>query len=443
MTTTTISALDWAFLCLEQDTAPMHLGAVAVFRPRRLVHREELLSRLAERAARIPRLRQRIEWSWLPGQARWAEVADFDAARHVHSHQVVSPGGREELAALVAELVADPLDLRRPLWELHLITGLDGDRFAILVKFHHALADGRGAVEIGMRLLDGLAGEPTPDLPAPRRPLADALDLVRRPQQLFDAVRGMLATSGESLGIASSMVRNFRVPVPGSPLRAPSSPARRVALVPLELAQLRRIRARHGGTTNDVVLAVVSGALRRWLDNRGHPAEDVPVRALVPVSRRRPGPRTGNNQLSGYLCDLPVGEPDPVARLRTIRAEMGRNKSTGPLRGPGAFPVLAERMPPILHQVAAPLAGHSAALLFDLVVTNVPLPDFPARLAGAELTELYPVAPLAPGQALGIAVSQYRGAVHVGLQANRTAVPDLEKFCEALPLAAAELDDRV
>lgn len=439
MMTTEVSALDWAFLCLEQETAPMHIGAVAVFRPSEPVDRVRVLALLAERAQRIARLRLRLGQSWLPGQARWAEAPEFDAAEQVRGHQVPSPGGREELAELVAELIADPLDRRRPLWELHLITGLDGDRFAVLVKFHHALADGREAVEMGLGLLDGFTPEAPEPLPDPD---GSPLDLLRKPQQLFDAVRGTLSKSGETLGIASSVVRSIRVPIPDSPLRASASAARRVALIPIDLADLRRIRARHGGTTNDVVLAVLAGAFRRWLAARGHPVDELPVRALIPVSRRRGDNARGNNQLSGYLCDLPVGEPDPVARLQAIRAAMGRNKSAGPLRGPGAFPVLAGRVPQIVHQVAAPLAGQGAALLFDTVITNVPLPGFRAALDGAELAELYPVAPLAAGHALAIAVSQYRDTVHIGVHANRGALPDLEKLGEALPLAVAELDDR-
>ncbi|MDA3627004.1 wax ester/triacylglycerol synthase family O-acyltransferase [Saccharopolyspora sp. WRP15-2] len=439
MMTTGINTLDWAFLCLERETAPMHLGAVAVFAPQGESDRERLLALLAERAQRIARLRLRLDRSWM--QPCWAEAPGFDAAEHVHGHQVPTPGGREELAELVAELAALPLDRRRPLWELHLITGLAEGRFAVLVKFHHALADGRDAVEVGLGLLDGLTPE-SAAVPEQRNPIGDVVGLLGRPQELFGTVRSTLAKSGESLGIASSVVRNVRLPQSDSPLHASGSAARKVALVPLDLAELRQIRAQHGGTTNDVVLAVISGALRRWLAARGHDLE-LPVRVLVPVCRRRANQRSGgNNQLSGYLCELPLAEPDPVARLQWIRAEMARNKSAGPQRGPGAFPVLAGRVPQLVHQVAGPLAGQGAALLFDALISNVPLPSFRATLDGAELAELYPVAPLAAGHALAIAVSQFNGAVHVGVQANRAAVPDLEKFREALPLAVAELADR-
>ena len=436
-----LTPLDWAFLCMEHEDTPMHVGAVAVFRAEGPVDRDRLRRLLAERAQRIARLRMRLERSWL--QPHWREARDFDATEHVYDHEVPTPGGREELAVLTSELVAGPLDQRRPLWELHLITGLADNRFAVLMKFHHSLVDGHDAVEVGVRLLDEFTDlTDTPATPSPN-PLDEALGLIRRPEKLVGALRGTLSKSGESLGIAASVVRNVRIPVQSSPMHASTSPARRLALVPIDLAEIRRIRTRHGGgTTNDVVLAVIAGALRRWLAARGADVGEVPVRALIPVCRRRSNqPRSGNNQLSGYLCGLPVDEPDPAARLRLIREEMSANKSAGPMRGPGAFPVLAGRLPQLLHHVATPLVAQGASLLFDTMVTNVPLPRFHAALDGAEVAELFPVAPLAAGQALSIAVSQFRDAVHIGVQANRAALPDLEKLTEALPQAVAELSD--
>ncbi|MGW3471111.1 wax ester/triacylglycerol synthase family O-acyltransferase [Saccharopolyspora sp. NPDC000995] len=452
MTTGEVSALDWAFLCLERDTAPMHLGAVAVFAPRRPVRPEKVAGVLAGRAQQISRLRLRVRRSSIPlGYARWEELPDFRAQNHVYAHQLPSPGGRGELAVLVAELNAAPLDLNRPLWELHVITGLDGDRFAVLMKLHHALADGRGAVETGLGLLDGFTPDRAPQhTPLPADPLLDtalrAVGSISRPSRLLgdalSAAGGLPATVLQTVEIASSVVRNMRLPVLDSPLRARASAPRRVALIPIEQRDIRRIRACHGGTTNDIALAVVTGALRRWLDTRGYPLESRTVRALIPVNHRRRGKsRTDNNQLSGYLCDLPVGEPDPAIRLQTVRAAMDRNKSSGPLRGPGAFPVLAGRMPSIAHLFAAPVAGQAAGLLFDTVITSVPLPDVAVSLGNASLRELYPLAPLAAGHALSIGVTPYRDIVHIGVQANRRAVGDLEKLSEALPHAVAELAD--
>jgi WS/DGAT/MGAT family acyltransferase len=210
----------------------------------------------------------------------------------------------------------------------------------------------------------------------------------------------------------------------------------------MDLEQVRRIRMRHGGTANDVMLAVVSGAMRDWFSGRGHAVDGLNPRALIPVSSRaRSGNRANGNQMSGYLCELPVGEPDPAARLRHIRLAMERSKAAGTRRGPGAIPLLADQLPPVLHKMAAPAAGQAASLLFDILVTSVPLPGIPMRLAGAELAEVFPVAPLAPTHALGVAMSSYRGRAYVGLHADREAMPDLDGLAAAIPAAAAALED--
>jgi WS/DGAT/MGAT family acyltransferase len=219
-----------------------------------------------------------------------------------------------------------------------------------------------------------------------------------------------------------------------------SSANRRLALLRLDVGAVRQVRKRHGGTDNDVLLAVVTGALRDWLAEQGHCAESLNVRALIPVSRRTRAddPRRGN-VLSGYLCDLPVQEQDPLERLRQIRATMDRHKAAGFARGPGAIPVLANRMPAAVHRVAGPLARHGAPLLFDTMITNVPIPARPLTLAGAQLQEVYPIAPLARGQALGIALTAYQGRVHVGLHADRETLPDLRQLADAVPTALARL----
>jgi WS/DGAT/MGAT family acyltransferase len=227
-----------------------------------------------------------------------------------------------------------------------------------------------------------------------------------------------------------------------TPVVRTTSSSRGLALLRLDVSTVRQVRKRHGGTDNDVLLAVVTGALRDWLADQGHHAESLNVRAFIPVSRRSRGnnPRRGN-VLSGYLFDLPVREQDPLARLRQIRVAMDHHKAAGFARGPGAIPVLADRMPAAVHRVAGPLARHGAPLLFDTMITNIPIPARGLTLAGAQLREVYPIAPLARGQALGIALSAYQGQVHVGLHADRQALPDLRRLAEAVPAALAGLAD--
>ncbi len=464
MTTRDLSALDMAFLCLDHHDAPMHMGAVAIFDPAGSPDPARLSDVLAQRAARIPRMRLRACASGpVPGVARWEEAEDFRAEDHVHNHQLPWPGGPDELSSLSSELVSEPLDLSQPLWELHVITGLRGGRFAVLVKLHHALADGSGAVELGLHLLDGFEHEAVPERPRPAAAGSGLLgaaraflDSVATPERLlrtaYDSVEDIgratqaltrsVRQGRQTLDIGMSVARNLKLPARSSPMLAPPSPGKRVELFALDMRELRRVRRRHGGTTNDVVLAVVTGALRRWLTTRGYPLTSLQPRALVPVSyRARAGGGAANNRLSGYLCDLPVAEPDPRLRLAMIRTSMKRNKSAGPQRGPGALPLLADRLPPQFHGIAARTASRAAPLLFDTVVTNVPLPDMSVSLDGAALREMYPLVPLAAGQALSVAASQYRDRVHIGLQANRSALPDIEKFNEAIPQALAELDD--
>lgn len=455
-----LSGLDTAFLCLERASTPMQLGALAIFRPSRPVPPDQTVTLLARRARRLPRLGRRVQRAWYPpGGATWADDSEFRAEDHIYSHHLDARGGCGQAAELVSELMARPLRRDRPLWEFHVMSGLDQGRFAVLVKLHHALADGLAALEIGVGLLDepggsvGTAGDaerngatrsPTRAVSvAPGRSIA--YSMLSRPFRLARGVRcaagGAVGQAVDVLGMASSVLRSARLPAPGSPLVITSSGRRGLGLARLDLQQVRRIRAHFGGTVNDVLLAVVTGALREWLGARGHPVEGLSLRALIPVSRRaRSGGRAGGNQMSGYLCELPVGEPDPGRRLRTIQDAMVQSKAAGTTRGAGAIPLLADRLPPVVHRVVAPVAGQVAALLFDILVTSVPLPGIALRLDGAELEEIFPVAPLAPGHALGVALSCYRGTAYIGLHVDREAMPDVQGLAEAIAVSVAMLD---
>jgi diacylglycerol O-acyltransferase len=433
MTGHPLSGLDVAFLCLEGETNPMHMGAVVIFHPAEPVVPDRIAALLAERAARIPRLRQRVSPTLFPpGGARWTPDPDFDAGTHIQVHRLGEFCEEDPLASYAAEWIEQPLDLRRPLWELRVVTGLPHHRFALLLKLHHAFTDGAGAFAVAAGLLD--------ELPAAQALLRKG-GAPPRSRSPWDTIKGVLSEAGENAGIASAMLRAAR-PYPISPLAAPNSPSRRLALVRLELAELREIRRRHGGTANDVILAVLAGALRQWLANRGQRVDGRPLRALIPVSTRGRENGPGANQLSGYLCELPVHLDDPVQRLHEVRCAMNRNKAAGPLSGAGAVPVLAERIPPPLHRLTTRLAGQAAGLLFDTVITNVPLPQLDLTLAGTPVREVYPLVPLAPRHALGIAAATYRNAVHIGLQVNRAAVDDTGSLRDAVLKSTATLYER-
>lgn len=426
-----LAPLDLAFWHLESAEHPMHLGALAVFASAPGTLAEETLSLLAARAAAIPRLRMCVRGVWLPlGGAAWSEDKHFDVNRHVRL--VGLPGGdfATEVNRLAGELMERPLQRGRPPWEMYVLTGSGGDRFAVLVKLHHALADGMRAVAIGAGIFDQIADIRT--VGGRRVRTMPPRSWLPGPRQVAGFARDRMAEFGQAVGIGASVVRAGRLDLwGGSVLAASSSGTRRLATAVLEQRDVLRIRREAGGTANDVLLAVVAGGLRRWMLESGEELPAADPRALVPVSRRRPGSSADSgNTLSAYLLGLPVSESDPWRRLGAVRSAMDRNKAAGPSRGAGAVAVLADRLPAFAHRIGAQLAGNAARVLFDVLVTNVPLPRSTLSLGGSPLLEIYPMAPLAHGQSLAVALSAYGGRVHVGLVADGKAVPDAERLVE-------------
>lgn len=455
MGTELLAPLDLAFWHLESAAHPMHLGALAVFAPPPdgAPGPDTLLELLGARASAIPRLRMRVRDVLLPvGGAAWSADKDFDVHRHVMRVTLPAdrsaPGGEGFMAAatgLAGELMERPLRRGLPPWEMYLIDPDADGTFAVLVKLHHALADGMRAVAIGAGIFDEIAS-------ATARPRSAAPSALPRPvpprswmpgpRQVAVLALGRIEDLGRAFGVGASLVRAGRLDPRGAPaLRAGSSGTRRLATADLDLETVRRIRRVCGGTGNDVLLAVVAGALRRWMLERGESLPGDDPRALVPVSRRRPGgAATANgNRLSAYLLGLPVCEADPWERLRAVRGAMDRNKAAGPLRGAGAVAVLADQLPSLAHRFGAPLAGNAARMLFDVLVTSVPLPRSRLSLAGCPLSALYPMAPLARGQSMAVALATYGSRVHIGLVADGKALPDLERLARCVEEEAAGL----
>lgn len=456
MGTELLAPLDLAFWHLESDAHPMHLGALAVFAPDgdRPPGPDALLELLGTRAAAIPRLRMRVRDVLLPvGGAAWSVDKDFDVHRHVKRvrlPEAATAGAGEAgfMAAatlLAGELMEQPLGRGLPPWQMYLIEGAPDGPFAVLVKLHHALADGMRAVAIGAGIFDEIASAAGRGRPGPAagrvRPVPPR-SWMPGPRQVAGLALGRIEDLGRAFGVGASLVRASRLDLRGAPaLSASSSGTRRLATADLDLESVRRIRRAAGGTGNDVLLAIVAGALRRWMLERGEPLPGSDPRALVPVSRRRPGGTAAatGNRLSAYLLGLPVSEPDPWERLRAVRGAMDRNKDAGPLRGAGAVAVLADQLPSLAHRFGAPLAGSAARMLFDVLVTSVPLPRSALSLGGCPLRALYPMAPLARGQSLAVALTTYGGTVQIGLVADGKALPDLERLGRCAEDEVAEL----
>jgi WS/DGAT/MGAT family acyltransferase len=459
-----LSPIDSTFWHLESADHPMHLGALAVLEPPSRAGRDggrRIAEAVAERTAAMPRLRRRVQDVWYPpGALAWSEDPDFDVHRHVQRIALDDTAGVAQRDEIVAELMARPLDRGRPPWAAYVLAGRRGGPVHVLLKLHHALADGLGAVEIGAGLMDQVQGL----VPAPRRPSAPVQPAARAADGSLSALAGdlvgglvrtadpralpeRLREAGRRLGIGAAVLRTALEGGGDPVLAAPTSGTRALATAELDLDDITRIRKSVRGTANDVLIAVVAGALRRWLLASGADSATLASaspRALIPVSRRRrrrgaDGDGGSGNVLSGYLVRLPIAQPDPLSRLQTVRTAMDRCKAVGTYGGAGAVALLAEPLPPALRRAGAPLAGRSARLLFDLLLTSVPLPDIPLSLGGASLRALHPLAPLARGHGFAVAMSVYRGRVHVGVLADGQVLRDPSLLREALSAEVAEL----
>jgi WS/DGAT/MGAT family acyltransferase len=454
-----LTPLDASFLYLEESTTPMHVGGVAIFAaPPEGFDHARLVELISERIAFVPRYRQRIKP--VPGRLAnpvWVDDEQFDVNYHVRRSALPRPGTDEQLHELVARVQSRRLDRDRPLWEVYLVEGLSGGRFSIITKTHHAMVDGVSAVDLSQVILD-VTPEPRESPRDSWRPAAEpslielvagaVADLARKPSGLIDTARAGLsdvrATAGRLLGTAGGLAAAARAaarPAPSSPLNANIGEARRFATAATELDAYKRIRKVHGGTVNDVVLATVAGALRAWLLTRGEavPSRAV-VRALVPVSvRTAEQSGTLGNRVSSYLVDLPVGEPSPVLRLQQVSYAMRAHKDSGQAVGAEALVGLAGFSPPTLHALGARVTSGLSRRLFNLVVTNVPGPQFPLYADGARMLAAYPVVPLAKGQALSLGATSYDGGLFYGLYADRVAMPDLDVVGECLEDSLAEL----
>jgi WS/DGAT/MGAT family acyltransferase len=459
-----LTALDVSFLYLETPTTAMHVGGVARFVPPSDApfDYEALCALVSRRIALVPRYRQKVRW--VPGHLAnpvWVDDEDFDINYHVRRSALPRPGSDDQLRELVGRLQSRQLDRSRPLWEIYLVEGLADGHFAIITKTHHAMVDGVSAIDIGTLILDT---SPTPrDLPEdhwvpahePSRLglVTNAItDTLRRPTQLVDTVRSGVADARatavralETLGGVAAVARSSLRMAPESPLNAEIGEQRRYGMAATALDDYKRIRKTHGGTVNDVVLTAVAGALRTWLLTRGEavvPATT--VRAMVPVSVRSEsqGGSLGN-RVSSYFVDLPVGEPNPVVRLHQVSYAMTAHKESGQAVGADALIALSGFAPPTIHSAAARLASGLSRRLFNVVVTNVPGPQFPLYVAGAQMLDCYPVVPLAKGQAVSIGLTSYNGGVYYGLNADRDAMPDVDVLALCIEEALAELMETV
>ncbi len=450
-----LSAVDASFLHQEKEASHMHVGALVVFEgpfPSRADFRAHLESRLRL----VPRYRQKLAVPRFEmGRPFWVDDPSFNLDYHVRHTALPSPGSEEQLRHLVGRIFSQRLDRSKPLWELWVVQGLEDGRFALISKTHHALVDGVAGVDIATVLFDlsPAPGELPEDDGWAAAPEPSSADLVA------EGVKGLLKTPFEladkAIGAAQHPLHTVeRVreaaeglgevvwaglnPAPDVPLNVDIGPHRRVWWVESRLDDFREIKNALGGTVNDAVLAVVAGALGRWLRDRGVRTEGLELRALVPVSIRSDNERGElGNRIAAMRGPLPVYAGDPVERLKLVQEGMGSLKESKQALGAEVIAGLQDFAPPTLLAQASRL--NFSTRLFNLIVTNVPGPQFPLYLLGREMERIVPVAFLPEKHALAIAIMSYNGKVDFGLLGDYDALSDLDAFGGYLEDSLAEL----
>jgi WS/DGAT/MGAT family acyltransferase len=453
-----LSALDATFLQLEDENCHMHIGSVALFEagplatPAGGIDIDRIRALMEAGMYRIPRYRQRLDWIPVVNHPVWIDDARFNIAYHLRHTNLPRPGDERLLKRLAGRLMSQQLDRTKPLWEMWAVEGVDANRFAIIAKTHHCLIDGVGSVELsGSVMRPTPAGDPDPALgvprwiprpaPSPRRLLVE--ELARRAatpfaaasaigQAITDPVSAVARLRDTASGLRQAVAAGFHTSSP-TPLNTDLGPHRRFDWTQMDLEAIKTVKERVGGTVNDVVLAILSGALRRFLQRRGLSTDDLDFRAMIPVSVRSATERESvGNRVAMVAAALPLDERDPIRRLERVTRATREIKTSRQVQGVKVMEELSDRAFTTLFALFARLAARSQP--YNIVVTNVPGPPIPIYLLGARMLACYPLVPLFRKQTLGVALFSYNGTLFWGFNADWDALPDLHDLVEMVTL---------
>jgi len=451
-----LTAIDAGFLHNEGSSSHMHIGAVIIAEGPPPPH-ADLLDGIRSRLHLVPRYRQKLAMAPAhSGRPLWVDDPSFSLEYHVRQSALPRPGSEEQLMRTVARIFSQRLDRSKPLWEMWVVEGVRDGRFALISKSHHALIDGVGGVDLAQVLFD-LEPEPTePDHPDEAwRPAPEPDPVELAGAGVASAVRAALKMTAGGLTALVDPRHSLREargaaeglgelawatldPAPSTPLNQPIGPHRRFVGIRHELADLKTIKDAFGGTVNDVILTVVSGALRGWLRSRGVRTQGLELRALVPVSIRvQDGADTLGNRIAAMRGPLPVYIEDPLLRLRTISAAMRDLKDSKQALGAEVMANMQSFAPPTVLARAARI--NFSTRLFNLIVTNVPGPQFPLYVRGRRMLDVFPVAFLPRDHGLAIAIISYDGRINFGLLGDYDAMADLATIGEGIEASVAEL----
>ncbi len=460
-----LTALDRVFLDVEGPNTHMHVAGIFLFEgaavrmPEGGIDIERVRQYVASRLHLIPRYRQRIARIPVENHPVWVDDPRFNVEYHVRHTCLPPPGDDRQLKRLCGRIISQQLDRGKPLWEIWVVEGLEHDRIALISKVHHCMVDGVSGVDLLQVLLSKTPEkefDPAPawypnETPSGGRLLRDAL--VRRvsmpvaaARAVAGAVREPELTLERARDTASGLVASARstlTQATDTPINQPIGPHRRFDWVGFDIDEVRRVKKALGGTVNDVVLATVSGAVGRFLAQRGvstQHLDQMDFRAFCPVSVRTAAERgTLGNRVSALIARIPIAERDPTRRFARVVEVMGDLKRSRQALSGSVLTSVSEWTAPTLFSAAARLG--SAYRAANVVVTNVPGPQVPLYLLGARMTESYPIVPLMATQCLGIALFSYAGGLYWGFNADWDAVPDLHDFVVAIDASFRELCD--
>jgi WS/DGAT/MGAT family acyltransferase len=452
MTTRTydrLSPLDASMLAIEDHDVHMHMGGASIFEAGPLwrdvggLDIERVREYVASRLHNIPRYRQRLDHTPLAGDPIWIDDPRFNLGYHVRHTSLPAGAGERELKRLVGRILSQQLDRGKPLWEMWFVEGCGERRFALVTKIHHCMVDGIGGIDLMSALMsdrpDAPAEPRTPWIaqPPPSRLRLAAEELVRGPVALLRDAKDALSEPRETLetlsntvsGLGDAAATNLKQ-APETPLNVPIGPHRRVDWLRMDLDAVREVKARLGGTVNDVVLTLVTGAMSRFLAGRGVDASDLDFRALIPVNTRSARAESMGNQVSQLVASLPVDEPDPRKRLKRLVETTRALKDSQLPRASEALEKLFDwTVPRLFGRV---IRAGSRFRMHNVLVSNIPGPREPVYLLGARQVDVFPVIPLFQNQSVAIGVFGYERTLCWGFNSDWDAVPDLHELVEAV-----------
>lgn len=443
-----MSAEDAAFMYFEKPDAPLHIGSVGIFEG--TIDFDRLYASIDARMHLIPRYRQlAVIPPFYAGHPTWEDDPTFSLERHLRVVQIPAPGTDEQLRELSSQLFAPMLPRDKPLWDIVLVHGLEGDRTAMVTRVHHCLVDGVSGVELLLALLDLVPNpEPTPPpaepwapkaTPTPLQSWADAMfeEWQRGIQQFSEFQQNMLNPRGQMRRM-TDLARAVEVALPAA-MRQPTKTrwnkpvggGRRVGWSEMSFQEVRGIRSALGGTVNDVMLTLLGGALGRYMRHHGEKTDGTTVRMMIPVNVRAEDQKgTLGNRVSMMLPNVPVGIEDPAVRLQAVRDEMQRLKDDSQANAFEAFVQLSANIPAAFHAMAGingvPPGGA------NLVCTNVPGPMIPLWSVGHRMLAIYPLLPLAGDLGIGVGIMSFNKSLYFGVMSDPAIIDDVERITDYL-----------